>query len=140
VSLFDPKDYQSITLHVAVKNITSGIEIVAPEPEGDAQNEKVGIQLLEFREKGVVVFGFPKNCCAVGHNLSLDLTIKDSSQKLSVAVTAKVLNVENDKGPFAAVTVQFVQYVQEDWEKFLEIYSVRQKEILVFFNSIKGEP
>lgn len=152
MNLFDPKDYQSISLQVKVKNLTSGIDVGVntarsggnghDDGEGDnaeAGASEGGIRLIEFQDKGIAVFGFPKNSCAVGHSLDITLAIKSYKKKYKMSLTAKVLSIINDQDVFSLVTTHFVQYVQEDWEKFLEIYSNRQQEISKFFLSVKGE-
>ncbi len=140
MNLFDPKDYESITITVIAKNLTSGLEIVPPPAEKNLAGESFSLQLVEFREKGTAVFGFPKNSCSAGHNLAMTLSIKDYQQQHMMSLTGKVLSVENEQNTFSTVTVQFIQYILDDWQKFLDIYTKRQQEILSFFNTIKGEP
>jgi hypothetical protein len=139
VNLFDPKDYKSISLEISAKNLTSGLNVAMPVPEKGFEGAGSLIQLLELQDKGAAVFGFPKNSCSAGHNLALVLVIKDQTQTRSMSLTAKVISVENDQGLFSTVTLQFVQYAQEEWESFIAMYSKRQQEILKFFNSVKGE-
>jgi len=139
MNLFEPTDYQSITIHVKVKNLTSGLDIVAPSRGKDSNSENDAIQLIEFQEKGAAVFGFPKNSCASGHNLAMTLDVKNYKQQFKMSLTAKVLSVKSDQSEVSLAELQFVQYCQDEWSRLIELYSRRQQEILVFFEAVKGE-
>ena len=139
MNLFDPNDYKSIEVDVSIVNLTSGIPVANIGAGKDSmQAEANQIQVIELRENGAI-FGLPRNSCAIGHNLNLVISVHTPFTNLQTTLTAKVLSVDKDLSPSHQVNIQFVQFVKEDWDAFLKIFSDRQKEILAFFSSVKGE-
>jgi hypothetical protein len=138
MGLFDANDYQSIQILVHSQNLTSGLPI--RQAAHGVAHEFKQIELVELAQNQKLIFHLPKDSCAVGHHLAISLDFKNPGQpSRHVAITARVLSIEEDSVYFSRVCVQLLQYVQEDWESLVSTVIQRQYDIHEFMQTARGE-
>jgi hypothetical protein len=128
--VFNPKDFESIRLHVYFKNSTTGTEIRDPKK----------VTLTEIGDK-YLVFDMPSKSCNAKHNVAVDIHQFDQRTKKEteiLKVTGKVFSMEDADDGRCRVTVECVQFDEESWIRLMKIYSSRQSEIENFFKAVKG--
>jgi hypothetical protein len=139
MGLFKASDYQSIEIRVQFQNLTSGLPIRKRQLSVDWSEFKQ-MELVEFGMHQKVVFNLPKESCAVGHHLAIGLEFQAPGQPLrQVSITARVVSIEEDSVYRSRVSVQLLQYVQEDWEILVSAVIHRQYQIHEFMQRARGE-
>ncbi len=143
----DANDFKSFEICIGVDNTTARTEVKNYEtasPKGESSKKekllkmKVNdlVQLIELQEQGVVL-QLPPNSCSTGHNLTLTIEVISPAKRVEFETTSKVKAVERMEDA-QWVTLQFLQFKDEDWKAFNKVYSSRQDQILDFFESVKG--
>ena len=110
---FSLKDFEKFHIKIEGINQTSQIPIPANPP----------IQLLEIYDDGFLA-ELPPSCCALGHLLSLDITLKNK-----MSVTTHVEEIEGrPKTPLRAL-LRFRRFDQKEWLELLSEIAGKQLNI-----------
>lgn len=128
--VFNPKDFQSITLEITMKNLTTQTEIKKPGL----------ISLVELDEKKVTL-QFPAKSCNVKHNIFVDIRKKDSDSahcKDLCSFTGKVLEAESVGDNALRTVVDVIQVDEQSWQNLLNLFAARQEQISQFLKSVRG--
>lgn len=156
--LIDTNDFKTFKVFVTIENTTART-VLSNVPEEDLENSKrdsakkpvaamsravkkdvmplENIRIVEFLENGLVL-EMPQKACAKGHSLVIHVRVDRIKGVLKFDTTSKVVEIEKQPSGEELVTTQFVQFKEEEWKMFQELYSGRQNEIFEFFQAVKG--
>lgn len=118
-------DFVESTYWLSVSNLTTQTPV--PETAG-------GVELVEVAERGLSMKA-PHVLCSIGHHLIIRIvrknrqemdtppSLKDNGE---VSVTAKVSALEKIDTKFNLVSVNFYQFNEAEWKRFLLDFTKRQ--------------
>lgn len=129
-ALFDPADFNSVTISITFQNLTSGSAVIPCDQ----------VTLQETAEDGLTI-GLPRNSCNSNHNVQIELKREDPSRPdpLQLLATGKVTSIDLTDDP-AVIRVRVVlqQFDEATWKTFLTLSDSRQQAINQFLNDAKG--
>lgn len=128
--VFNPKDFQSISLQITMKNLTTQTEIKDPGV----------ISLVELGDKKITV-EFPAKSCNIKHNVFLDIKKKDSQTEYYddlCSLTGKVVEAEAMEPSELRAVIDVIQVDELSWKKLQEIFTSRQEQITEFLRAVRG--
>ncbi|MGK5087736.1 hypothetical protein WDW86_09275 [Bdellovibrionota bacterium FG-2] len=134
------EDFENLAYTVHFANTTTKTQL---EP-------KAGVEIVEFAEKKVTL-RVPRLSCSLGHSLLLEIDIlerakdKDkiggkgraSSKDVFFKATGKVIDLEHVGKKSTIITVEFIQYTESEWQKFIASFVRRQSRVNKIFKMIK---
>lgn len=127
--LIHVEDFNSMEITIEMHNTTTDMPAREAPP----------IQLIELLERGMTL-DVPTRSCAPGHNLMLKFkTLLPNRDPFEFNTTAKVESVRST--PFGGtdqIRISFLQFTEQDWEKFRGKFDSRQKEIEQFLKAARG--
>ena len=129
--IFNPSDFNSITISVTFQNLTSHAEGLSAEE----------VQLSEIEKDGPVL-ELPSNSCAANHSVVIELVREDPSRPgkpLAFRATGKISQVEpTDVKKRIRAKVSLLQYDEATWLEFLRLHDERQEAVTEFLNGARG--
>lgn len=128
--VFNPKDFESLKLIIAFKNLTTRTEV----------RDKSKCNLQEVGER-TLIFEVPAKSCNTNHNVLVEIKkidTKTKKEKELLSVTGKILEIEDVGDDCLRVSVDCMQYDEKSWKELIGFYSSRQAEIEKFFASVRG--
>lgn len=138
------KEVASIKFETSFINYDSGVQIkddIWTDPtgitEGPAPMWRTNIS--EIRSDGVLI-SMPRNACATGNHIGLTVrALPKNGTPIDVVLTGRaVLDAFRDANASRDdVFLEISDLKQSGFEKFLEIYSQRQKSVFNLFESLK---
>lgn len=128
-ALLNVADFESIQIEFDVTNTTTGTLF----------RKNVSIRVAQIGERGMHL-EVPRRSCAMGHSLAIKLHIRNipRADDLEFEATAKVETLETFEQGGDSIGLQILQCDERQWQRFLEIFSSRQKEIEEFFAAARG--
>lgn len=128
-NLFDANDFKSFKLKITFKNLVSNTEIPSET-----------LQLVQLGDKGLTL-ETPLRACARGHSVIISIYETELSSTPEIALlsaTAKVREVDtSDDSKTQIVSLDLIQFEEENWNKLEALFSQRQNEILEFMKASK---
>jgi hypothetical protein len=132
-------DFQNLDYAFYVENTVSKTKISEPDC----------VKIIEFTDGGLVL-QMPKNICALGHLLSINLfpnptkftlpeILSQSAASELLNITAKVIDFKKDVDQLCRVVITFLQFDVAAWNGFLQKYADRQAKLDALMRNIKGD-
>ena len=146
--IINPDDFKSVRLHIGLNNLSTRTQLRDGKRiyekgqtvtlKRDHNNKDLTIELVEFQIDGLVL-DMPPNVCTVGHMLIMDFKTEGAKPNDAFfEVTGNVTSSETLSNGHEQVVFTFTKFKEDEWVQFQEVYAQRQKEILEFFNAVKG--
>lgn len=124
---FTPRPLKVSIENIATKSKISSDNVTKPNSS---------IQFIEFLETGIVL-GIPTRSCATGHHVMVTLAFPESRDLPKFSATAKVGDLRNQDTQ-DLIRVDFMQYDQELWNRFVKKLTFRQNSAEALFSALKG--
>jgi len=120
-------DFESITMDITMKNITTNTEIKKNPP----------VRFIELLEKGLIL-EVPIRSCAEKHHVMFQIKAKAPNKNpVQFNTTAMVTEKEPLKDGYEKISISLVQYEDKAWRELNGLFSTRQDEIDKFFKMVK---
>jgi len=129
--VFNPKDFESVRLSISFTNLTTKTELK------NADNILLIDILSDPRQLG---FEMPARQCNIKHNVLFEINKLDQKTgKTSplVAITGRIIEVEELDADCMKVTVDCVQVDEKSWDDLVNLFAKRQEDINNFLASAR---
>jgi hypothetical protein len=139
--VFNPRDFESISLKVYFSNLTTRTEV--------KNTNKTS--LVELGDKSLVL-ELPERSCNEKHNVMVKIvriekqkepSKKDSGKKNKnerevLSITGKVRSLEDVGQQALRVEIDCLQYDEKGWQEIVSLFEARQAEIENFLTAVRG--
>jgi hypothetical protein len=126
-TLINPEDFKSAEVSIELHNTTTHQQFKL-QPK---------TKLVQFVERGMVL-EVPSRCCSTGHNLIFKATVTGLGGTFKFEATVKTSVHEEMDKDVDQITIELLQYDEDDWTRLREAFTSRQSNIEAFFAAAKG--
>lgn len=146
--MFNPDDFRSLQVTVALKNdttrteIRAGARIFGKEVTPAREDEDLSIRLVEFiQQDGIpgVVLDVPPRTCAAGHLVQLLIHVTGPGANSSVIAATRIRDVEALGDGRDRITAMLLQNDPGAWAALTQVFSSRQDDVERLFRKLKDE-
>lgn len=147
VALFNPSDFQTAEVHIALMNPQAKIEVregfrsVTDKKTGKKQTEEgenLHVRFTEFIDKGIQI-QVPTASAELSHTVMMRIELKQKDKTLqSLNVSGRVMKIEIVPDGYDVLDIELTQFGPTEWNNFKNYFSNRQTEIENLFESMKG--